>query len=132
MPPRRRMAVLVVALVTAACGPSGSPASPWARPPPRRLARPVPSFRPVGRGTFVAAGERVGGGDAAVWNSTDGLAWTDIEDESFAGASIVRIVAGGLGFVAVGTRNQNDAAIWTSADGTEWEPVPPAPVLTDA
>jgi hypothetical protein len=62
---------------------------------------------------------------AAVWTSTDGIAWSRVPDD----AAIVRaadlnsVVAGGPGFVAVGS-DRSGAAVWTSPDGVTWSRVP--------
>lgn len=66
--------------------------------------------------------------DAAVWTSTDGLRWNRVPDDSgvFTGAGdhhMADVVAGGPGFVAVGSVGSVDtgvAAVWTSQDGLAW------------
>lgn len=88
---------------------------------------------------FVAIGTL--NGDAAVWTSPDGLAWTPTTEGLTWTSSVIDggfvhdVVAGGPGLVAVGgyeldqTCKPNTpldcyAAVWTSADGITWDPVP--------
>jgi hypothetical protein len=69
--------------------------------------------------------------DAAVWTSTDGLAWTQVphDEEVFGGEAtqwIGSVVAGGPGLVAVGgdwSGGDEDAGVWTSMDGLIWNRV---------
>lgn len=84
-------------------------------------------------GGFVAVGSDVDdvGRNAAVWVSTDGLEWSRIVDPDGLDAdgwqSMNAVVAGGPGFVAVGTSapglHKDDAAVWTSVDGQHWSRV---------
>ena len=70
--------------------------------------------------------------NAAVWTSADGLTWTQVRhDEAVFGGpdnqSMVGVVAGGPGLVAVGydeSSGDRDAAAWTSVDGVTWTRVP--------
>jgi hypothetical protein len=67
-----------------------------------------------------------GEADAAVWTSTDGLAWQEVVIGE-AGAQIMNsVTAGGPGLVAVGYESgeDDDAAVWTSPDGLTWTRVP--------
>jgi hypothetical protein len=59
--------------------------------------------------------------DAAVWISSDGIAWDRVDDLDLLGdlnsgvpENIVGVVPGGPGFVAYGT------SVWVSEDGTDW------------
>ena len=73
-------------------------------------------------------------GDAAVWTSVDGVAWSRVpHDETvFGGPNAQRmlsVTAGGPGLVAVGADGSFDerhwvAAVWTSVDGITWSRVP--------
>jgi hypothetical protein len=92
----------------------------------------------VGGPGFVAVGYDEAGGDrdAAVWTSSDGLAWTRVpHDEAVFGGIwdqeagrnwdqvMHSVVVGGPGLVAVGI-DAYDAAVWTSPDGLAWTRVP--------
>jgi len=81
---------------------------------------------------LVAVGSDDSGGDhdAAVWVSSDGLTWTQIDHASLGGPGLQRMVgiaAAGPGLVAVGAAAAEDptegldAAIWVSEDGSAWE-----------
>ncbi len=68
-------------------------------------------------------------GQAAVWNSPDGVTWTRFSDETevFADAAISSITRFRSGFVAVGMVHGGllgctgrSAAVWTSSDGLSW------------
>ena len=78
---------------------------------------------------------------AAVWTSTDGLAWSRVpHDEGIFGGpseqSMASVTVGGPGLVAVGRTSAElpnlgrgrserfDAAVWTSPDGLIWTRVP--------
>jgi hypothetical protein len=79
-----------------------------------------------------------GDGDAAVWTSVDGLAWSRVpHDETVFGGvdsqQILAVTVGGPGLVAVGNDGgrgpwdnnaETHAAVWTSADGVNWSRVP--------
>jgi hypothetical protein len=84
---------------------------------------------------LVAVGHQLGaGGNAAVWTSVDGLAWSRVPDDDtvFGGPGrgyhrMESVVAGGPGLVAVGHHTvdgQSVAAVWTSVDGLVWSRVP--------
>ena len=154
--------VAVLALVAAACAgaddaPETSAAdaplrSPTTTTPPppilERVALEPAVFAGEGdqRLVAVAAGSVVGsdgrlvavgsvGGRAAVWWSTDGLAWQRpaLEPEAFPdGATLADVVADPVsgGFVAVGGV-ANVAAAWVSPDGESWSPavVDPGPAM---
>jgi len=72
---------------------------------------------------LVAVG--VDGIDPAVWTSPDGEVWSRVADVSTSGSGEMKdVVAGGPGFVAVGSSHSGyweAATVWTSADGTLWE-----------
>ena len=80
----------------------------------------------VGVGSDDSSGDL----DAAVWTSADGLTWTRVDQESFGGTGLQRMVAissaGGSGLVAVGAAQAEDpdegldAAFWLSEDGLSW------------
>ena len=89
------------------------------------------------RGLVAVGGERgpeheSGEGDAAVWNSADGVTWSRVpHDESVFGGEgeqqMVSVTAGGPGLVAVGwdtSSGSEDAAVWTSVDGFTWSRIP--------
>lgn len=81
-----------------------------------------------------------GGGTGLVWvprmwTSTDGRAWTPIEDPDLRCGRLLALVAGGPGLVAVGDRQvelmsgsrstgrtADVGQIWTSVDGLDWSP----------
>lgn len=78
---------------------------------------------------FVAVGseETDAGGRAAVWISSDGIEWSRVDnDESvFGGTGMEDVVAGGPGYVAVGTDwsepfGSAHGVVWTSVDGEIW------------
>jgi hypothetical protein len=81
---------------------------------------------------LVAVGYDVSGDDSdgAVWVSADGYAWTRVDDGAVLGGtgnqSIVSVIAGGPGLVAVGSEGleDSDAAVWVSADGYTWARIP--------
>ena len=69
-----------------------------------------------GGGTVLAVGSA--GGDAAVWNTRDGSAWTRAAGDGLGGAGVQRLTAGAYGphgWVAVG-----GGTVVTSADGASW------------
>ena len=82
---------------------------------------------------LVAVGDDVSGGDgdAAVWTSSDGLAWSRVAADAavFGGAadqSMQAVAVGGAGLVAVGfdfAGGDQDGAVWTSPDGLVWSRV---------
>ena len=79
---------------------------------------------------LVAVGEDESDRGAAVWTSTDGVAWTQVPyDEAVFGSSRMEsVAAAGPGLVAVGSDSSGgdpDGAVWTSADGLSWIRVPP-------
>lgn len=93
------------------------------------------------KGEYLAVGEvQIAAGtdpsiptstDASVWTSPDGSTWTREPDApAFADGVMQSVVAGGPGFVAVGT-GSNGAASWTSPDGTTWTRAPDSPSLDD-
>jgi hypothetical protein len=90
-----------------------------------------------GNGTFVAGGNRteVGGSKTpGIWQSTDGLTWTQVMSGD-AGLELREIAATGQGFVAIGddlSSNPNydpsqasaleyTLELWSSPDGTTWQ-----------
>lgn len=55
---------------------------------------------------------------SVVLRSADGHTWTDVSPP---GATIMRVITGGPGFVALGERLASQRfAIWTTADGSSW------------
>ncbi len=67
-------------------------------------------------------------GEATVWTSVDGIAWSRVRhDETIFGGEgqqqMVSVTAGGPNLVAVGW-DTSDAAVWTSVDGITWSRVP--------
>ena len=96
-----------------------------------REAPPVPSFDEgvltsvaSARGTLVAAGQ------GRAWTSRDGLTWeeADVPDDE---GTIHDVVAGGPGFVAVGSilvgSMEAKGVVWTSTDGRTWRRLPDRP-----
>jgi hypothetical protein len=98
-----------------------------------------PGLVAVGRAGPVAERE----GNAAVWTSPDGLAWSRVpHDEAIFGGEgeqrMVSVTVGGPGLVAVGFDSpaampndgeppwqvEGSAAVWTSPDGLTWTRVP--------
>jgi len=88
----------------------------------------------VWEGGLVAVGWDDSGDDrdAAVWTSSDGVAWSRVvgDEGVFGGPDSQRIVgvaAREAGLVAVGwddSGDDRDAAVWTSSDGVSWSRVP--------
>jgi hypothetical protein len=75
-------------------------------------------------GMLVMVGDRVGGGTADAWTSTDGVTWRPAEPSaSFGASAMVRVIAMQSSLLAVGSRNVDDAGVWTSSDGRAWEAV---------
>ena len=74
----------------------------------------------------------IGGEDAAVWTSPDGLTWSRVPyDEAIFGGDgrqvMNEVTAGGPGLVAVGydgPEGEERAAVWTSPDGVTWSQIP--------
>lgn len=82
-------------------------------------------------GRLVAVGSTGTGSNerAAVWISTDGAAWSRIDEHDMSGGtartSMTSIDAGGSLIVAAGSGDSGDhAPIWTSTDGLTWSRVP--------
>jgi hypothetical protein len=79
---------------------------------------------------LVAVGRNLYGtgyGDAAVWTSPDGLAWSPVPSVDGGSAGMSSVAVGGPGLVAVGWDESVvpwDAAAWTSVDGLAWSRVP--------
>lgn len=63
---------------------------------------------------------------AVAWTSADGLAWTRVDDPSFAGGIAVAVAAAPFGgLVAVGSDlDRREAVAWTSEDGVRWTKAP--------
>lgn len=67
-----------------------------------------------------------------MWYSSDGEAWERVGEETFTNAEVNEVIAGGPGFVAVGSACTGPdpgscnavPAIWTSNDGRSWQRVP--------
>ena len=79
---------------------------------------------------LVAVGYDASDRGAAVWTSTDGVAWTPVpyDDAVFGSSRMESVAAAGPGLVAVGSDSSGgdpDGAVWTSADGLSWIRVPP-------
>ena len=91
-----------------------------------------------GPGVIAVGNDSQGYGDAAVWTSPDGSAWTRVSDEGqvlggFGDQTMWSVTLGGPGVVAVGWAwygiEQYRAAVWTSPDGVTWTQVPDGPNL---
>jgi hypothetical protein len=89
----------------------------------------------AGKQTVVAVGHSQlsdGTWRAASWASTDGQTWKASDSQaSLQGGDMLAVVAGGPGFVAVGT-GADGAAAWTSTDGLTWTAVADGPDLKGA
>jgi hypothetical protein len=79
---------------------------------------------------LVAVGNEKREGDeqskVAVWTSPDGITWSRVphDNADFDGASMVSVVSGAFGLVAVGADWVDErAAVWTSPDGISWSRV---------
>jgi hypothetical protein len=95
-----------------------------------------------GQGKWVAGGaewnESVGQ-DGVTWTSPDGFNWSRATLPD-AGLGIMSLVAGGPGFVAVGSSESVEgdlmpgahSGIWTSVDGTIWTRVPDGPIFANS
>lgn len=95
-----------------------------------------------GQEMWVAGGiewNESSGQDGVIWTSSDGFNWSraTLPDP---GLGIMGLVAGGPGFVAVGSSESVDgdampgahSGIWTSVDGTIWARVPDGPIFANA
>lgn len=135
------IAALLVALVGGllAVGASRRPAA-WQRlglTPGAAFTDIIPSG-----GGFVAVGHVTGSDgswtDARFWSSGDCLHWAEVPTEgAFANAEVRALIAGGPGFVAVGSMgayatSDLRAAVWTSVDGRRWSAVPDDPLFADS
>ncbi len=87
----------------------------------------------VGGPGFIGGG--ASGEDAAIWTSSDGLAWTRTAGAPSGPGRVNGLAAGGPGFVAVGGMRGaagGRGAAWTSADGVTWSAVPDSPAFASA
>ena len=149
-------AILAVGLTAAGCAnpvtPSPSPAggtspSPAASPTlapvvgtwsrhELGLDGPMLSSLIVGGPGFIGGGAsgEAAAQDAAIWTSSDGLAWTRTAGTPSGPGWVNGLAADGSGFVAVGIggAGAKRAAVWTSADGLTWSAVPDSPALANA
>lgn len=79
----------------------------------------------------VGVDDASGTGDAAVWISVDGQAWSSVDDDEFGGRRdqmMLGVTVLGSELVAVGTAPSEgglDGAVWTSEDGIDWARVDP-------
>ena len=99
----------------------------------RQAMRDVAASADVSVAVGAAQGDKavdVGSADAAVWVSSDGVEWTRVGADSVfresAAQSMLAVIVGGPGFVAVGTaeiNHQDQPAVWLSQDGYSWDPV---------
>ena len=94
-----------------------------------------------GQTRWVAGGvewNESGGQDGAIWTSPDGLSWSRVTLPD-PGMGIADLIAGGPGFVAVGSSESGEgdamggahSGIWTSVDGTIWTRVPDGPIFAN-
>jgi hypothetical protein len=85
--------------------------------------------------TWVAVGRHEL--DGRVWISEDAAVWKRADDSAFAGAAPLDAVAGGPGFVAVGSFHGHGdggserAAVWVSGDGRAWQLVESEPLAAE-
>jgi hypothetical protein len=92
-----------------------------------------------GQSRWVAGGvefNESSGQDGVIWTSPDGFNWSRVTLPD-PGMGIMDLVAGGPGFVAVGTSESvapdvSRSGIWTSVDGTIWARVPDSPIFANA
>ena len=95
-----------------------------------------------GQSRWVAGGMEWGEGvgeDGVIWTSPDGVSWSRVTLPD-PGREITDVIAGGPGFVAVGSAESTAAdgmtrgwsGVWTSVDGTIWARVPDSPAFADA
>jgi len=74
-------------------------------------------------------------GRVGFWTSPDGLAWTNVPVPGVSG-TINDVVAGGPGFVAVGSvpigSMETKGGIWTSSDGDRWTRIDDRPAFARA
>ena len=105
----------------------------YSTPFPRRIRTFISDVVAGGPGFVAVESESGGTFNAAVWTSTDGLAWTRVphDDETFGGGpdgrhfSMKSVTVGGPGLVAVGIDEVGfNAVVWTSEDGYTWSRVP--------
>ena len=62
---------------------------------------------------------------SVAWISDDGATWRRVTAPALAAGAMRAVVAGGPGFVAVGSGAADDRAMaWTSPDGVDWTAVP--------
>jgi hypothetical protein len=113
----------------------------WSRAPHNETVFDGASMNSVTTGGpgLVAVGDGERGddehSDVVVWTSPDGITWSRVphDNAAFDGASMVSVVAGAFGLVAVGTGwddvavgadwDEGRAAVWTSPDGITWSRV---------
>ena len=80
---------------------------------------------------YVGVGQDAAG--AAVWWSSDGADFERLQLAAADGTRLLAVVAGGPGFVAVGSAvdpsQTQQGAVWTSADGRSWQVDPSAAAL---
>jgi hypothetical protein len=75
-------------------------------------------------GRLVMVGGLVEGGEARIWTSTDGLAWTVAEvSVSLQEAGLRSVMAAPFGLVALGYREMNGAALVSTDGGRSWQPL---------
>jgi len=72
---------------------------------------------------LVAVGRSMGGGQALIWTSVDGLTWSRVTHDNPAEmrGNMGDVAVGGPGLVAVEAR---DGQVWTSPDGLTWSLAP--------
>lgn len=59
----------------------------------------------------------------AMWLSTDGIHWSENLGSAFAGATVLAISAGSIGYIAtgyVGSESHSSPVAWTSKDARKW------------
>ena len=90
----------------------------------------------VGPKGLVAVGASYPSGDpsdldAAVFESADGVTWTQLPtDPSFKAATMGKVVAGGSGLVSVGNSRDGSLVAWTSRMAMSGPRYPPLPALS--
>ncbi|MBI3750340.1 MAG: hypothetical protein HY263_01625 [Chloroflexi bacterium] len=80
---------------------------------------------------YVALGRLGTGGRATgsiAWRSSDGLAWTRVDDPALASGLAVSLVMTPAGLLAVGSDgDEREAVAWSSVDGASWTRAPSEP-----
>jgi hypothetical protein len=77
-------------------------------------------------GGYVAFGSRDAEDEfvSAVWESPDGVTWTEVATDLDSNLLIGKVVAGAQGYLLLGEQSTfTDASLWLSSDGLAWQEV---------